>query len=446
MSLEEPRDLREHVRAGLSDREVEGQLRSAVDRWKAPWRLPWRWMMVVGIGVATAAALITSSRLEKAEVRPPPTNEPTPRVAQPPVFAPGSAPADLVIAGEEARPADLFADSVGIQLWVAEDQPRADWVTSRLAELGVRHVIHSATSKHGAKFTHAAVPRNVRVHVMRKDHTLALPTLFERMGDRLAAVHQGWTFDKNWRWRSTMDAAWAARVRDNLQALWQSRRPGIAIVGPSVRYPFEAGLVGDLSPWVDMGSFSPHNAPQRPGVPYLDEELAGMRRVYGDKPMVTESIGYCTGPGIRGVSEAVQARYLARVLLEHFNRGIVRTFIEGLLDRKIVQRDLETLCGLVRADGTPKPSFAAIQALIEATADPGSGAAASGRLSYQIEDAPPELHRTLLVKRDGRFLLILWLEIDSADGEESRTVRLTYGKTTREVAVSDAPVVVEIVP
>jgi hypothetical protein len=487
LPLPEPRDLTGHVRTGLSDRELEAQIQIASARFARRRGRPLWWLALGMSSVAVAAALagaVPSVRRVLTEAlgggtgaRPrggPAEARRRPDARQPPPGAlAAGAPLDEADQ-QEARAADAFADSLGVHLWVAEDKRRAPLVRERLLQLGVRHVTHVAHHENSLDFVNAVAPPSVQDHVLLKDDRVSVAVIRRKLGDRLGSVQFNWRFGKDWQTRLTIDPAWAAGVRTGVEGLWRSVKDdpalaGIVVVGPSVRYPYDVALVGDLSPWVDMGAFDPRNAPARPGVPYLDEELAGMRRAFADKPLVASKIVYCTGGGVRDVSETVQAKYLTRALLEHFNRGIVRTFVDGLFDRQPSKRKMENQCGLVRTDGSPKPAFTALARLLAVTSDPGPVQPPAERLRYRVLQAPPELHRVLLQKRDGRFLIALWLEIDSGDHDQRRAVVVELARAPRavtlhrlaggapepvrspeatrfEITVSDAPIVIELQP
>jgi hypothetical protein len=149
--------------------------------------------------------------------------------------------------------------------------------------------------------------------------------------------------------------------------------------------------------------------------------------------------GYSTDTGdpTHAVSEIVQAKYLARLAFESFNRGLVRTYLGGVTDRPddpnspgapvattgAVATGFGASEGLAHFDGTPKPSFETVRNLVALLADAGQPAA-SGLLAYRVEGAPATVHHTLLQKRNGTFVLVLWLEVASNDIETTVPVTL----------------------
>lgn len=127
---------------------------------------------------------------------------------------------------------------------------------------------------------------------------------------------------------------------------------------------------------------------------------------------------------ISGVSQQAAAKYLPRILLEYFNRGIVRTYNYELIDLKPnPERDRPGWnYGLLNNDGSPKPAFIAIKNLITLLKEPNglnTNSIELQVLNYQAIGSTPEVHHTLLQKNDGRFYLILWQEVLSYKvGEE----------------------------
>ncbi len=156
------------------------------------------------------------------------------------------------------------------------------------------------------------------------------------------------------------------------------------------------------------------------------------------KPFVSTEFGWGldTLPGnYVGVSEEVQAKYLARGLLENFNAGMERGFIYSLFPHN---DDF----GIARANGTLRPSGQAIADLIFLTGEPGSASIATTSLDYSLrvdsglktmdnhDLRDDEIHHTLLQKKNRRFLLILWADKDSQKGDakpENATLTLPAG-------------------
>ena len=105
-------------------------------------------------------------------------------------------------------------------------------------------------------------------------------------------------------------------------------------------------------------------------------------------------------------------RYLPRVFLEQWLRGIKRTYIYELVDVGAGKGD--NGYGLLHADFTPKPAFTAIKNMLGLLADPGPSFKPGG-LDLKLSGGNANVQHLLLQKRDGRFYLALWVEAPCFD-------------------------------
>ena len=150
--------------------------------------------------------------------------------------------------------------------------------------------------------------------------------------------------------------------------------------------------------------------------------------------------------GQAGVSEAAQAKYLPRLFLEYFDRGIARTFSYELLDQRPdpTNSDQEENFGLVRADSTDKPAFTALANLISLLEEPereSEATPATSNFDYSLSGDMEGVRQVLLQKQGGTFYLVLWQEVPSYDTENQKdievplkNVTVSFGQDVGEVA------------
>nr|WP_277881676.1 PA14 domain-containing protein [Phormidium sp. FACHB-592] len=256
---------------------------------------------------------------------------------------------------------------------------------------------------------------------------------------------------------------WISYVRDFTRDVYTALKSDpatahIPIIGPSFVYANSSGAIGDLSQWVDYGSFHPYNNPNNPGDGSLTRDYAMRSQPFGTKPLIATEVGYSTGSPTsdRPVSEAVQAKYLPRLFLESFNAGAPRTFSYELMDQKADPNNSENNYGIIRSNGTPKPAYTALKNLITLLDDPKpevvpapttpttsapttpviatpapittpAPAAPLGALNFSMGGSTQNVHHTLLEKSNGDFYLVLWLEVPStAQAAVGQNVTLNF--------------------
>jgi hypothetical protein len=192
----------------------------------------------------------------------------------------------------------------------------------------------------------------------------------------------------------------------------------VPVLSPALAFPGEiAARLGPVA--CDYGAMHPYPGGQLPDAG-LDETLRATRIVAPHRPVMTTETGYDTAihvtSGQPAVSEAAEAKYMPRLLLEAFGRGVRRSFIYEFADEhpEPAMHDAEQHFGLLRADGTPKPAFTAVANLIGLLQDAGP-AFVPGRLGFRLSGDVSHLRHALFAKRDGRLYLILWVNGRSYD-------------------------------
>ncbi|MGI4787965.1 MAG: carbohydrate-binding protein [Janthinobacterium lividum] len=173
----------------------------------------------------------------------------------------------------------------------------------------------------------------------------------------------------------------------------------------------------------------------------LDYAHATFFPTYTPKAMAETETGYFTGTANGAVSQTVLAKYVPRLLLEHFNFGVRRIYLYSFDDTGTDLTNADENRGLVLNNGTPKPAYMALKSLIHlltegtlngSTSLWSSPAFTPGNLTYTMTVSPVEnytepnsgqtvnydqtnlVHHLLLQKSSGDYFLTLWHEV--ADG------------------------------
>jgi hypothetical protein len=357
--------------------------------------------------------------------------------------APQTAPPG--VAGERARSADSFVNSIGVAVHLRYlDTSYArfhDVIKPRLRELGVRFIRDGGNDPaFFAKLNDLAALGIKSLLVMDPRAGIDVPaalSIAKSVPSSVNAVELMNEYDVSG------NTAWDATLRTYAQQLHSALKGDPAttrlpIVGTAFVTWGATTRIGDLSAWVDYSNMHPLRyfppGATRTNVPNgnIKSEIAFRSRPYAQKPMWASETSYPTCPGLgNGVSEAAQGKYTPRYLLEWFNQGVVRTFIYELIDQRDdpACRNSEMHMGILRSDGSPKPAFLAVKNLIALLADPGGADDQAGTLQFSLGGASPDVHHTLLQKRDGRFYLLLWQEVSSFG---------IFG-TNRDIAVPPLP-------
>ena len=220
----------------------------------------------------------------------------------------------------------------------------------------------------------------------------------------------------------------------------------IKIVSPSMAFASHGGAVGDLSKRIDYGNLHSYPAGKMPAILFPDQQIFA-KEISGDDQVIVTETGYHNALNDHkdqpAVSEAAAAKYIPRLLLEDFAHGIPRSYLYEFLDEAPdpTLKDNQLHWGLVRADGSEKPSFVALKNLISELSDTAEPARQM-QLPWMLSYTSPQTHHLLLQKSDGEFDLIFWQEIPSYDPKRQvdlanppENTLLTLGRQARSVTV-----------
>lgn len=326
------------------------------------------------------------------------------------------------ILAQQAVQSDAFVDSVGVNLHLHSGntlyQTNYPLIRSSLVTLGVRHVrdgfIQTTWQPYYDRFqelgqlgikgiftTGPDVPTSVL-----QSWPLKVPASFE-------AYENANEFDVN-------NANWLALLQSGMPTIYSAAKTGAnyTVAAPTLVIPGSSLTLGNMSRYVDVGNIHDYFSNFNPGtagwgdngygsIPY---NLALAARVSGSKPVWATETGYNNDSRSSSfVDETVASTYIPRLLLEHWNAGITRTYLYELATSSTDQD-----YGLLRMDGSQKPAFKAVANLLNLLSDKGSAFTPS-QLDYTIQGAPATVHKLLLQKRDGTFYLALWNEVPVYD-------------------------------
>ena len=233
---------------------------------------------------------------------------------------------------------------------------------------------------------------------------------------------------------------WAATTERQQKQLYETVRSepsldDVAVLGPTPI--FEAGELADLGDYADGGSVHNYYAGRHPDAGPLEWETANARLVTGDKPIYSTETGYHSAMATTDTHlptpENIIGRYLPRVYLTHFLKGVRRTYMyEFLSTFPDDDTEPEANFGLLRSDGTPRPSFFALKNLIDVLGGPdGATVDVPRTVDFRLDGDLEGVKSVLLERADGQLVLALWLETSGYDPETRKEVPVE----SREIAV-----------
>jgi hypothetical protein len=328
-----------------------------------------------------------------------------------------------------SKMADKFVDSVGLNVHFSYYGSIYTNLSSQLiqdiGQLGVRHLrdqmAWEGTVESASPFY--TIHNQLALKGVKTDYILtsitypmsqvaAYPTLVNDM----EAAEPANEFD------ASGDPNWIEKITGQETSLYQqmnssSRTSAMTVLSPSLAQPANAAQLGKMGRISDAGNSHAYFGGWNPGNsgsggannPAYFMNLAEMNNP--GQPIWVSETGFWTLPGAYyggyGSSEAAQATYEPRALLDFWNAGAARTYLYELADYAG-----NLYWGLLREDGSAKPSFGAIQNLLQTLTDPGQ-AFTPDPLAYSLTGGDSQIQRALFQKRDGSYYLAIWVEAES---------------------------------
>ncbi len=325
--------------------------------------------------------------------------------------------------GEQATSALAFTDTVGMNLHLAYTNTlyytNFPLVVSSLQDLGVHHVrdglvdFGTGTSYFYTEYQQLAAQGIRGDYITSIGQSEALMQAYPSRVGGMEALEAPNEYD------TSGDPNWAADLRAFLPVLQDAVHgahpmTGITLYGPSLvnqNWTSATGnsyaQLGQVSKLFDSGNLHNYPGGRNPGTPGWTPQgygsiafaISSARQDWPTVPMVTTETGYWDDTATANyVPDSAMARYLPRVFLEQFLHGITRTYLYDLADTTLSGDSY----GLLRTDGTQKPAYLSLQALMHLLADTGA-AYTTGHLNWTMSGAQSDLHHLLLHARRHLF-------------------------------------------
>jgi hypothetical protein len=344
---------------------------------------------------------------------------------------------------------DSFVDSVGVNVhWSYNKYGKSDdalyeMLKTKLVEAGFRHIRDGAVDKAYARCTELYNNFGIQTTFItgRREAGGRSPLDPSQIGEELTSLKNGIPLEavaaiegpnEYDLFHNDRETDWVGKLQTYQRQLYAQVKADPVlkskpVLGPSLMRGPDYKAVGDLSDYLNYSNLHPYQLTRHPGTGGwglhnyggLTWWLGRARVQAPGKPVQATEAGYRTHA--KGVTEAIDAKYTPRMFAEFFRRGISRTFKYELLTIK----DSEAY-GLLRSDGSEKPSFVATRNLLNFLSDNAWDAKnkawttptfTPGTLDYEIATDAADARHVLLQKSNGDFYLLIWNEVSSFDPE-----------------------------
>jgi hypothetical protein len=324
-----------------------------------------------------------------------------------------------------AAPVSRFLNSIGVNTHFAFSGSRYATqyarVKSRLLELGITHI------RDGSNVTAAFYKEGTDVSARFND-LAALGIRLDLIAnaawtdtDILDVIHanhaaieaiEGQNEGDNF-----LSGDWVTIDRTFQMLLWNTVKGSafnqLPVYGPSLASANRYATLGDLAAYMDLGNIHPYPGARLPTTP-LNTWISAAANTSGNLPIVVTETGYHSALKTRHphppISEKGAAKYIPRLFLDYFNRGIPRTYLYQLYDHiPKSTTNPEANFGLVRYDFTVRPAFVNLRNMITILKD-SPGSPPGGVLNYSLSGAS-SVRSALFQKTNGRFYLALWNDV-----------------------------------
>jgi len=347
----------------------------------------------------------------------------------------------LPAAVEPARTAMSVVDSLGVNTHLGYGDTvygsaYEQVVKPKLLALGVRHIRDSAQNGAvGQKYRELFEAGEIRVleicdprlDWMANPTTETMRQIANACGPALEAMEGPNEYDGGKDWitvlRSFCTRLYQAAKAEPLTAKFP-------VLAPSLIQPGNYSQLGDCSEFVDGSNLHHYMGGHHPGTGGWGDDHYGSlewilrtcaKRQAPTKPVYVTECGFHSAikqsqGGHNPTSELASGAYTIRQWLGNVQAGIVRSylyeFIEGSGDPDLV--NAEAHFGLLRHDGTEKPSYRVLREVLNELRDPGP-TFTPGKFNCEITGQDNDTRHLVIQKRDGTAYVLLWREVESWD-------------------------------
>jgi len=337
---------------------------------------------------------------------------------------------------QQTRSADSFVDSIGVVTHLRYTDTSygnySEIIKPRLQELGVRHIRDGGKDKKffdklndlatiGIKSTLVMDPRDGTQPQDAATIAKTIPKSLEAVEGpnewdiNPGATYNGQSFPNGL--RNYQNDLYKAINSDPATA-------NISVLAPSLAGPGNADQLKPLDAF-DKGNIHYYVDGDKSAWGLDNYVLPQIKELTGDKPLVVTETGWSNV----AISQQAEAKYVSRLYLEHFNRGIERTFLYELIKERQEDNSYEGNWGILNPDGSPQPAFIALKNLILLLRDPGTNFLLKP-LGYNLSGDTAGVRHTLLQQRNGAFYLILWQDANSWDSKNKKVLVVPNRKVT----------------
>lgn len=354
---------------------------------------------------------------------------------------------------QQIQSVESFIDSIGVAVHLNYKDTvynkYKDIIKPRLIELGIRHIRGGVTlqdedsldkfrelGKIGIKSTIVMDPRRI-------SDSLEAVKLAKVLAGSIEAVEgpNEWDIHPELKYKGDSFPEGVRRFQSELykEIKADSATTNLKVLCPSFARPHRADQLGQVP--CDLGNMHSYAGGKQP-IHQLDNTwIPKAKIIAGNRSIIATECGYHNLVTKRdlnhqpGVSEQAASKYLIRLFLEYFNRGIERAYTYELIDLKpdVEAKKPNWNYGLLRNDGSRKPDFIALKnmiAILQETSQKVPRSISLQTLEYTITGNTKNIHHTLLQKKDGTLYLILWQEVLSFEQMTKKNIEVQPQKLT----------------